>query len=553
MVIQSGSHVFWVCLLIGGFLTVTPSVGQDSNAPAVQQPQPDAPTPPVPTAESDHQATPKGPLATGIVFEDRNNDGEFNEGDSVFVGAKISNGVDIVKTDKDGRYELSIAEDQIIFLLKPSGFRTALDENNLPKFYYIHKPKGSPQLRFAGSKPTGKLPRSIDFPLYRQSEPDQFKMILFGDPQPRNMKEVDYITQDIVSDVIGTDAAFGVSLGDLAFDNLNTLLPLSQSIALIGIPWYNVIGNHDINLDAKSRKYVNETFESIYGPTFYSFDHGQVHFVVMDNIDWKLVEGRQRYVNRFGKRQLEWLKKDLEMIPESQLVVMMMHCPLPYSKDLQSVFRLIENRPLCVSISAHQHYHQHLFLGEDTGWKGKEPHHHIINVTISGSWWGGMKDERGIPHTMMADGAPNGYSIMTFDEDGYKMDFKAANRPASEQIKIIAPMVVSADKAVETKVYVNVYNGSQKSTVRMTVGDSEDWQELDKTVVPDPNFVEIHRRESQLNPPPEPKLPKPKVSSHLWVASLPAGLAPGAHKIRVETTDRHGRVYRGEKLIRVAD
>ena len=34
-------------------------------------------------------------------------------------------------------------------------------------------------------------------------------------------------------------------------------------------------------------------------------------------------------------------------------------------------------------------------------------HQATINVTVSGSWWCGAPDERGIPHTMMADGAPN--------------------------------------------------------------------------------------------------------------------------------------------------
>ena len=53
---------------------------------------------------------------------------------------------------------------------------------------------------------------------------------------------------------------------------------LNRSIALLGIPWYNVIGNHDINKEAKNRKNVNETFERIYGPSYYSFDHGPSDF-----------------------------------------------------------------------------------------------------------------------------------------------------------------------------------------------------------------------------------------------------------------------------------
>ena len=385
---------YFVCLLACAATLVCSS--DIASAQAASEPQ----SPPRPSVAKQTEL-----IAKGIIFEDRDHDGKFSPGDSAFVGAKVSNGVDIVKTDENGRYQIPVSEESIIFLIKPMGFRTALNKDNLPKFFYIHKPDGSPKLAFPGSKPTGELPRSIDFPLYRQNEPDKFQVLLFGDPQPRNMTEVDYIAQDVVSELIGnTSASFGVSLGDLAFDNLDTLEPLNQTIAMIGIPWYNVIGNHDINLDASNRQHVNETFESIYGPSYYSFDHGQVHFVVMDNIDWGLVDGRQRYIANFGEQQLAWLRKDLSMIPETQMVVLMMHVPINMTKDAPETYRLIENRPLCISISGHTHYHQHVFLGEDDGWQGAQPHHHIINVTVSGSWWSGQKDERGIPHTMMADG-----------------------------------------------------------------------------------------------------------------------------------------------------
>ena len=36
------------------------------------------------------------------------------------------------------------------------------------------------------------------------------------------------------------------------FDDLSVMEPHNQSVALIGIPWYNVIGNHDLNTDAQT-------------------------------------------------------------------------------------------------------------------------------------------------------------------------------------------------------------------------------------------------------------------------------------------------------------
>jgi hypothetical protein len=510
-------------------------------------PKPDEPTlVPAETPAGTNQL----PMARGVVFNDLNQDGKYGPGDSAFVGVKVSNGIDIVRTDQNGRYELPVEDGGAIFVIKPSGFRTALDQNNLPQFFYLHKPTGSPVLRFSGSKPTGPLPQSIDFPLYPQSEPSAFKILLFGDPQPRNNKEVDYIAHDVVSELIGDESAFGVTLGDIAFDNLNTFKTLNQTIALIGIPWYNVIGNHDINLDVTDRKFINETYEATYGPSYYSFNYGQVHFVVLDNIDWaaptKKID-RWHYEGRFGKQQLDFLKKDLSMIPETQMVVLMMHVPIISIDDKSEFFKLIEKRPYCVSISGHTHDHRHLFLGKEDGFNGEKKHHHIVNVTVSGSWWSGAQNDNQIPHTTMTDGAPNGYSIMTFDSNGYKLDFKAAGFPASEQMRVHLASTVDTNETQNADIWVNVFNGSEESTVKMSLDNDGNWLELRKTLAPDPYFVELWKRDEGI----EPKLSKPKVSHHLWTGKLPAGISPGAHLVRVQTTDRHGRTYDAHRSIRV--
>ena len=74
-------------------------------------------------------------------------------------------------------------------------------------------------------------------------------------------------------------------------------------------------------------------------------------------------------------------------IPGDQLVVLLMHIPLHNIDNRQELYRLIEKRPFCMSVSAHRHFHQHLFIDQEDGWLGPAPHHHVINVTVSGSWW----------------------------------------------------------------------------------------------------------------------------------------------------------------------
>ena len=94
----------------------------------------------------------------------------FNEGDQPLADVRVSNRRDVVRTNAECEYELTVDSDDIIFVIKPKGYRTPLSEDNLPRFYYIHKPAGSPDLNFKGVEPTGELPSSIDFPLYEQIE-----------------------------------------------------------------------------------------------------------------------------------------------------------------------------------------------------------------------------------------------------------------------------------------------------------------------------------------------------------------------------------------------
>ncbi len=497
-------------------------------------------------------------LARGIVFHDKNNNGVYDAGDPPLAGIRVSNGLKIVQTNAEGRYELPVTDDTILFVIKPRNWRTPLSPENLPRFYYIHKPQGSPDFKYAGVAATGPLPASVDFPLYPQAEPEKFQAILFGDTQPRDQKEVDYISQDIIPELIGTKASLGVTLGDIAFDNLETFEPLNKSIALLGIPWYNVMGNHDINYDAKTRELANETYERVYGPSYYSFEHGPVHFVVIDNIEWlyNTETKRGQYRGGLGPKQVQFIENDLKLVPENQLVVLMMHIPITNTHDRHNLYRLIEKRKYCLSISGHTHDHQHVWIKRDDGWEGPEPHHHIINVTVCGSWWSGALDERRIPHTTMADGGPNGYSILTFDGTDYILDYKAAGRDKNYQMEIDAPEEFQRSAEEPRFVYVNFFNGSEKSRLRIRFG-SGDWREMTHTREEDPKFRRTFDAEVELladkQPTPFRKLPNPKPSSHLWKLEIPRDLPVGTLDMQVEATDHWKRTFQGHRVLRVTE
>ncbi|HAV61413.1 MAG TPA: metallophosphoesterase, partial [Verrucomicrobiales bacterium] len=442
---------------------------------------------------------PSTATARGTVFHDRNGNGIRDGRESGIGGVLVSNQREVVKTNRRGEWELPATDDTIFFVIKPEGWMTPLNHHRLPQFYYVHKPHGSPLTKYSGVAPTGPLPESIDFPLTRQREPDEFRAVFFGDPQPRDQREIDFIARDVVEELVGTDAKFGVTLGDILFDDLSLFEANNALIALIGIPWYNVIGNHDMNYDVPDDRHADETFHRHFGPNYYAYEHGPVVFVALDNIKWggAKPEGTGTYTSALGEEQLTWLRNLLPHISRRQLILFMMHIPIYDTQDREELFRLIEDRPYTMSISGHTHWHAHKFLGEKEGWRGAEPHHHVVNVTVSGSWWSGEPDETGIPHTMMRDGAPNGYTFLNFDRNQVVVDYKVARRPADYQMNIFAPEEVTIADAPKHPVYVNVFNGSEKSTVRMRVGRNGEWITLNKVLEEDPYFVSLKERETK--------------------------------------------------------
>ncbi|MCB1078305.1 MAG: calcineurin-like phosphoesterase C-terminal domain-containing protein, partial [Verrucomicrobiae bacterium] len=108
-------------------------------------------------------------------------------------------------------------------------------------------------------------------------------------------------------------------------------------------------------------------------------------------------------------------------------------------------------------------------------------------------------------------------------------------------------------KTPETSIYVNVFNGSEKSTVRMKLDSGESWLAMEKALEPDPYYVEIRDREMAESPEGTAPLNAPIASAHLWKANLPGGLKPGSHLIEIEATDAYDRLFRGKRIIRVVE
>jgi C terminal of Calcineurin-like phosphoesterase len=91
--------------------------------------------------------------------------------------------------------------------------------------------------------------------------------------------------------------------------------------------------------------------------------------------------------------------------------------------------KLISGRPNTVSLAGHTHTTEHHYFGAEDGFVGPSPHHHHVMTAVSGSWWSGPYDHRGIAVADSRDGSPNGFHILSIDGQSYSTRFQAANDP----------------------------------------------------------------------------------------------------------------------------
>jgi len=499
-------------------------------------------------------------IARGVVFDDQDGDGVRDAGEPGVPEVGVCNGRDIVLTDDEGRWRLIVDDADTIFVIKPRGWQTVVDEDGIARGYYVHRRRGSPPLQFGGVEATGRLPESINFPLHRHPEPDRFQAIVFGDPQVTTAWEVEMMARDVLEQVAReeTEAALTFSLGDIVNNNLDMLPPLADAMGELGIPNYYVPGNHDENYDAPCDAWSYETWTRVLGPAWYSLNWGPVHFIVLDDVIWHPAEGDQRgrYTGGITDEQMEFLRNDLALVPRDALVVYMFHIPVTGVANRDEFLALFEGRSHVFGMSGHTHTQQQLLLGPDAGWWSDESHHHFVSVTACGAWWHGDVDEWGIPVTTCGDGVPNGWTVMTFDGNAYSAEYVPARMPRSFQMDLFVPSMVTADEAAQHRVYANVFAGSERSVVAMRI-DGGEWLAMEKNNAPAEEDVAFYtaqfeaqlaglRREADAVPA---HVPVP--STHLWNGPAPTGLAPGYHELEVRTTDMFGQTYTATRVFRI--
>ena len=292
-----------------------------------------------------------------------------------------------------------------------------------------------------------------------------------------------------------------------------------------GIEYRYVIGNHDMTNYGRSHETSMTDYQNMYGPAWYSFNVGKVHYVVLnDNFfigrDWY-------YIGYLDERQLLWLEQDLSYVPKGSKVVVCMHIPTTLDKSDRDAFRsdlMLDNLCNKPALYAMLQPYDALIL---SGHMHTADHEHIadniteINVSgLCGAWWCGE---------VCIDGSPAGYKVFDIDGKNVEWIYKASGQPLDYQMK-----VYTDNPEYPGQVVANVWDYDPMWKVEY-FEDGVKVCDMERFKAQDPLAKELYKDPSSLK--------------RTWVYAaetenmFKAPVSENAKHIEVRVTDRFGRVY----------
>ena len=436
--------------------------------------------------------------------------------------AGISDGLQVVPTAPDGTFDLVT-----------DGLRRYVTVTPPPGYAIPAASKGTFRLyQPIAADDRGEMAVRFDLDPHPGGD-DRHAFLVLADTQTQNAADMGRLHAEAVPDVqatiggLGNRPLFGVTNGDILWDDLSLYGEYERAVTAMGIPFAQVVGNHDLDLAAHTDEASTETFERHFGPRYYSFNQGRVHYVVLDNVFYH--DGG--YLGYLTQEQLTWLAADLAMVEQGSPVVVFLHIPLMSTEfrrmgqsDQPPLYNSTANREALVRllepyrarvISGHTHETEYRTEG------GLLDH----NLgAVCGAWWTG---------DLCWDGTPNGYAVYEVEGEELRWRYKATGRPDDYQVRLYP---TGADPKAPDEVVANVWDATERWEVTWWTGGERRGLMQRRTGF-DPETVRLQTG---------PGLPtirswiEPMATDHLYYARVPGG----AGAVTVEARDPWGRTYR---------
>ena len=449
--------------------------------------------------------------------------GRVTDGEKGIAGVSVSDGLNVVQSGRDGQYELlSSSERPLVWISVPGGYDFPVRTNSIAQFY---KP-------LAGNKKEVKASWIIK-PMVQNDNSHGF--IVMADPQPQDMDDMKRFQEETIPDVIKilstySKPFFNLSCGDIMWDNLELYDDFERAINRVGFPGFQVVGNHDLDVSADDEGSV-VTFMNRFGPNYYSFNRGEIHYVVLDDVYW-FGSGYRGYIDDI---QLKWLENDLTHIEKGRRVVVFTHIPVynlqfvrngdakPGERVVVSnrdrLYRILETYKVHI-ITGHTHvndYFEH----------GGASHHNY--GTACGAWWTG---------DICSDGTPNGYVLYEAKGSALSWKYKSTGKPLTHQMRIYEK---GTDPSAPGEIVVNIWGATDKWIINI-YEDGIRKERMERRTGLDPLSVKLHKGQDL---PAKRSWVEPTMTAHLYYAHV----SDQEHEITVEAISESGEIY-VEKLIK---
>ncbi|WP_147676710.1 calcineurin-like phosphoesterase C-terminal domain-containing protein [Algibacter pacificus] len=371
----------------------------------------------------------------------------YSNGEGV-ANVVVSDGYNLTVTDTEGRYYLS------------SNKKTGFVFISIPGNYEVVNVGSAPQF-FKRVSSSLETIEQKDFSLIKVQNEEHVVLSLADWHLANRNNDLEQFTTKVLPDINSTiekytakgSKVYALTLGDLTWDaywynnnfGLNDYVPYMNKV---NAPVFNLIGNHDNDPYFSNDWEAENKYRDSIGPTYYSFNLGKVHYVVLDSVEYVNSGGSQgtigsrNFNEMLTNDQIEWLKKDLATITDkSTPIVLAMHTPLYKNptvnasghqinaKDLSNANTLINvlaNFSTVHVLSGHAHIN---FSVEEE----QNIMEHNTAALCATWWWTGRNGYAN--NHICKDGSPGGYGIWQINNTDIKWRFKGIGLDENYQFR----------------------------------------------------------------------------------------------------------------------
>lgn len=329
----------------------------------------------------------------------------------------LTDGFSFVRTDAKGEYRLDLDERaHFVSMITPAGY-VAPSEEGFPRFYRAVEERTS----------------RYDFELLRWEAPTAgYELLAIADPQPKTREQFNRLEEEIIPILYNRCSRAAnerrpqaaLILGDLVWDSPELMGGVKQLFGRLGIPIYPVIGNHDHDRTVDDDDASAENYRRNFGPTYYAFDLGRTHYIVLDDI---IYHGDKRYDEQLDTLQLAWTARYARLLPAGSRVCIAMHAPV-HKSWLNHTMESIE--PLLAAFAGFElHFITgHTHINSNCELRDGVTEHNVAQ--ICGNLW---------HDPMNADGTPKGYQLFSEEGNNFEWQYLRLDEPAGTQLRVWLP------------------------------------------------------------------------------------------------------------------